>query len=32
MQNVYEKLTGCYESIKEKLPFTPKFALVLGAG
>lgn len=29
---VYEKLKGCYENIKEKIPFTPKVALVLGSG
>ena len=32
MQNVYEKLISCYESIQEKIPFTPKVALVLGSG
>ena len=29
---VYEKLMGCYDSIKEKIPFTPKVALILGSG
>lgn len=32
MAGVYEKLVGCYESIKDKIPFTPKVALVLGSG
>ena len=32
MQNVYEKLISCYESILEKIPFTPRVALVLGSG
>ena len=32
MQNVYEKLISCYESIQEKIPFTPRVALVLGSG
>ena len=31
MQNVYEKLISCYESIREKIPFTPRVALVLGS-
>ena len=29
---VYEKLICCYESIKEKIPFQPKVALILGSG
>ncbi len=29
---VYEKLMKCYESVKTKLPFVPKVALVLGSG
>jgi purine-nucleoside phosphorylase len=29
---VYEKLTRCYESVKAKVDFTPKVALVLGSG
>lgn len=29
---VYEKLTNCYESIKDRLPFRPRVALVLGSG
>ena len=32
MNQVYGKLMGCYESVKEKLPFRPKVALVLGSG
>lgn len=32
MNPIYEKLTGCYESIRQKLPFEPKTALVLGSG
>lgn len=30
--NAYEKLTAVYNSIKEKIPFEPKIALVLGSG
>lgn len=32
MNPVYEKLLTCYESAKEKVPFTPKVALILGSG
>ncbi|HIT67188.1 MAG TPA: purine-nucleoside phosphorylase [Candidatus Merdisoma merdipullorum] len=32
MNPIYEKLTRCYESIRQKLPFEPKTALVLGSG
>lgn len=32
MNPVYEKVLGCYESIKDRIPFTPKVALVLGSG
>lgn len=32
MNPVYEKLVNCYESIKDKIPFEPKVALVLGSG
>lgn len=32
MNEVYEKLMGCYESVKKKINFTPKVALVLGSG
>lgn len=29
---VYDKLRNCYDSIKDKIPFKPKVALVLGSG
>lgn len=29
---VYEKLNQCYESMKNKLPFKPQVALILGSG
>lgn len=32
MNPAYTKLVQCYESIKERIPFTPKVALVLGSG
>ncbi len=32
MNPAYEKLTKCYESMKGKVPFAPKVALVLGSG
>lgn len=32
MNEVYEKLINCYNSIKDKIPFAPKVALVLGSG
>src|SRR5574344_2126639 len=32
MNAVYEKVLGCYESIKDRIPFTPKVALVRGSG
>ena len=32
MNQVYEKLLSCYESVKEKVDFCPKAALVLGSG
>lgn len=32
MSEVYEKLIRCYESIKDKIPFKPEVALVLGSG
>lgn len=32
MNQVYQKVLECYESIKDRLPFTPKVALVLGSG
>lgn len=28
---VYDKLRNCYDSIKGKIPFEPKVALVLGS-
>ncbi len=30
MNPVYEKLLRCYESVKEKVDFKPKAALILG--
>ena len=32
MNQVYQKVLDCYESIKERIPFEPKVALVLGSG
>lgn len=32
MNQVYQKALDCYESIKERIPFTPRVALVLGSG
>ncbi|MBE5871090.1 MAG: purine-nucleoside phosphorylase [Lachnospiraceae bacterium] len=32
MGKVYDKLTGCLESIREKTDFQPKVAIVLGSG
>lgn len=32
MKDVYEKLLKCYESVKLKIDFQPKVALVLGSG
>lgn len=32
MNQIYQKVLDCYESIKERIPFTPKVALVLGSG
>ena len=32
MNQVYEKVIKCYESIKDRIPLTPKVALVLGSG
>ena len=32
MNDVYEKLVKCYESVKEKIDFNPQVALVLGSG
>lgn len=32
MNQVYEKLMKCYESVKEKIDFKPEIALILGSG
>lgn len=32
MNQTYQKVVDCYESIKERIPFQPKVALVLGSG
>lgn len=32
MNAVYEKLEMCYRSVREKVQFIPKVALVLGSG
>ena len=32
MNPVYEKLMRCYESVKQRIDFTPEIALVLGSG
>lgn len=32
MNEAYEKLCQCYESVKKKVDFTPKVAIVLGSG
>lgn len=32
MNAAYEKLNTCYESIRNKVPFAPKVALILGSG
>ena len=32
MNEVYKKLTDCFDSIKDKIPFEPKVGLVLGSG
>ncbi|MCM1136294.1 MAG: purine-nucleoside phosphorylase [Clostridium sp.] len=32
MNQVYEKVVKCYECIKDRIPLTPKVALVLGSG
>ena len=29
MNQVYQKVIDCYESIKDRIPFTPKVALVI---
>ena len=32
MNEIYQKLLNCCESVKDKIPFKPKVALVLGSG
>lgn len=32
MNQVYEKLCGCYNSVREKVDFKPRVAIVLGSG
>lgn len=32
MSKTYEKLMNCYSQIKDKIPFKPKVALILGSG
>lgn len=32
MSKVYEQVKGCFESIRDKIPFEPEVALVLGSG
>ncbi len=32
MATAYERLTECYNSVKDKIPFIPQIALVLGSG
>lgn len=32
MNEIYEKINNAYESIKDRIPFVPKVALVLGSG
>lgn len=32
MNPVYDKLLRCYDSVKDRIPFTPDVALVLGSG
>ncbi len=32
MNSVYQKVLDCYDSIKDRIPFTPRVALVLGSG
>lgn len=32
MNKTYEKLLNCFESVKNKIPFEPKVALILGSG
>jgi purine-nucleoside phosphorylase len=32
LNEIYEKLVRCYNSVREKIDFTPKVALILGSG
>lgn len=32
MNKIYDKLLSCYEKVKDKIPFAPKVALILGSG
>lgn len=32
MNPVYDKLLRCYDSVKDRIPFAPDVALVLGSG
>ena len=32
MNEVYEKLVKCYESVRKKIDFKPRAALILGSG
>lgn len=32
MNKAYDRLVSCYESIKDRVPFSPKVALILGSG
>ena len=32
MNQVYEKLLSCYESVKKEIDFVPQVAVVLGSG
>lgn len=32
MNDIYEKLVKCYESVRAKVDFTPKVAMILGSG
>ncbi len=32
MTKAYERLTACYEGVRDRIPFQPKVALVLGSG
>ena len=32
MNQTYQKLLDCYESVRARIPFIPRVALVLGSG